>query len=142
MAHGFPSSATLVQKPVPSTSTSSSAAVESPPAAPAQVPSRALWLGNINPSVSVPELIEIFSQYGHVESARILSDKECAFVNFSNVESAVKAKNDFETRLGSMLAGTPVRVGFGKADVNVAMALTNEAGPNAQGPTRALCKWV
>lgn len=44
-------------------------------------------------------------------------------------------------RLGSKLAGTPVRVGFGKADVNLAMALTNEAGPNAQGPTRALCKF-
>lgn len=42
--------------------------------------------------------------------------------------------------MGSKLAGTPVRVGFGKADVNLAMALTNEAGPNAQGPTRALCK--
>jgi len=44
--------------------------------------------------------------------------------------------------MGSKLAGTPVRVGFGKADVNLAMALTNEAGPNAQGPTRALCKYM
>lgn len=82
----------------------------------------------------------MFSAYGQVESARILSDKECAFVNFSTVESAIAAKNDLESRLGSKLAGTPVRVGFGKADVNLAMALTNEAGPNAQGPTRALCK--
>lgn len=112
----------------------------SPPSAPAQIPSRALWLGNINASVSVPDLIRMFSDYGHVESARILSDKECAFVNFNDVESAMAAKNDLETRLGSMLAGTPVRVGYGKADVNLAMALTNEAGPNAQGPTRALCK--
>ncbi|KAI8390844.1 uncharacterized protein BYT42DRAFT_610120 [Radiomyces spectabilis] len=113
---------------------------ESPSSSPAQVPSRALWLGNVNPSVSVPDLIKLFSCYGHVESARILSDKECAFVNFLTVESAVAAKNDFETRLGSRLNGTVVRVGFGKADVNVAMALTNEAGPNAQGPTRAL--WI
>ncbi|KAI7878528.1 ARM repeat-containing protein [Lichtheimia hyalospora FSU 10163] len=112
----------------------------SPPSAPAQIPSRALWLGNINASVSVPDLIRMFSDYGHVESARILSDKECAFVNFNDVESAIAAKNDLETRLASMLAGTPVRVGYGKADVNLAMALTNEAGPNAQGPTRAL--WV
>ncbi|KAI9266431.1 hypothetical protein BDA99DRAFT_21551 [Phascolomyces articulosus] len=112
----------------------------SPPSAPAQIPSRALWLGNINPSVSVPDLVKFFSDYGHVESARILSDKECAFVNFAEVESAIDAKNDLEGRLGSMLAGTPIRVGYGKADVNIAMALTNEAGPNAQGPTRAL--WV
>ncbi|CAO0801007.1 unnamed protein product [Mucor circinelloides] len=113
---------------------------DSPTSAQAQIPSRALWLGNINPSISVPDLVQLFSTYGQVESARILSDKECAFVNFTTKESAVAAKNDLETRLGSKLGGTPVRVGFGKADVNLAMALTNEAGPNAQGPTRAL--WV
>ncbi|KAI8641061.1 hypothetical protein BD408DRAFT_368925 [Parasitella parasitica] len=113
---------------------------DSPTSAQAQIPSRALWLGNINPSISVPDLVQFFSAYGQVESARILSDKECAFVNFSTKESAVAAKNDLEVRLGSKLGGTPVRVGFGKADVNLAMALTNEAGPNAQGPTRAL--WV
>lgn len=114
---------------------------DSPTSAQAQIPSRALWLGNINPSISVPDLVQLFSTYGQVESARILSDKECAFVNFTTKESAVAAKNDLETRLGSKLGGTPVRVGFGKADVNLAMALTNEAGPNAQGPTRALCKF-
>ena len=122
----------------PTTSSSTQNLDES---APAQIPSRALWLGNINPSVSVPDLIKFFSDYGHVESARILSDKECAFVNFADVESAINSKNDLESHLGSMLAGTPVRVGYGKADVNIAMALTNEAGPNAQGPTRALCKF-
>ena len=97
-------------------------------------------MGNINPSISVPDLVQFFSAYGQVESARILSDKECAFVNFMTLESAVAAKEDLETRLGSKLGGTPVRIGFGKADINLAMALTNEAGPNAQGPTRALCK--
>lgn len=84
--------------------------------------------------------MQIFSCYGHVESARILSDKECAFVNFSHVDSAVAAKNDLETRLDSKLQGATVRVGYGKADVTQAMANTTEAGPNAQGPTRALCK--
>ncbi|KAI9480649.1 MAG: hypothetical protein EXX96DRAFT_563633 [Benjaminiella poitrasii] len=113
---------------------------DSPSSAQAQIPSRALWLGNVNPSINVPELMKIFSVYGQVESARILSDKECAFVNFTTVESAVAAKNDLETRLDSKLGGTPVRVGFGKADVNLAMALSSEAGPNAQGPTRAL--WI
>ncbi|KAG1056274.1 hypothetical protein G6F43_001823 [Rhizopus delemar] len=100
-----------------------------------QIPSRALWLGNINPSLGVPDLSQLFSVYGQVESVRILSDKECAFVNFSTVEAAMAAKDDLETRLGSKLAGTPVRVGFGKADLAV-----TEVGPNSQGPTRAL--WV
>lgn len=109
---------------------------------PAQTPSRALWLGNVNPSLSVPDLHKMFARYGHVESARILSDKECAFVNFENVESALAAKEDLVNRLGSKVAGSVVKVGFGKADVSVAMALTQEAGPNAQGPTRALCKCI
>ncbi|KAK4522021.1 uncharacterized protein ATC70_004560 [Mucor velutinosus] len=107
---------------------------------PAQTPSRALWLGNVNPSLSVPDLHKMFARYGHVESARILSDKECAFVNFENVESALAAKEDLVNRLESKVAGSVVKVGFGKADVSLAMALTQEAGPNAQGPTRAL--WV
>lgn len=98
-------------------------------------------MGNINPSISVPDLSHFFAAYGHVESSRILSDKECAFVNFATIESAIAAKNDLETRLGSKLGGTPVRVGYGKADVNLAMALSTDAGPNAQGPTRALCKY-
>ncbi|KAI8328699.1 hypothetical protein EDC96DRAFT_530238 [Choanephora cucurbitarum] len=105
-----------------------------------QTPSRALWLGNINSSVSVPDLHQIFSSYGRVESARILSDKECAFVNFETVESALAAKEDLVNRLGSKVKGSAVKVGFGKADVSVAMALSSEAGPNAQGPTRSL--WV
>ena len=100
-----------------------------------------MWLGNITPSLSVPDLVQLFACYGTVESARILSDKECAFVNFTSVESAVAAKNDLETRLGSKLQGATVRVGYGKADVSQAMANTTEAGPNAQGPTRALCKF-
>ncbi|KAI9485173.1 MAG: hypothetical protein EXX96DRAFT_475904 [Benjaminiella poitrasii] len=105
-----------------------------------QIPSRALWLGNVSPSLSVPDLHKMFSRYGHVESARILSDKECAFVNFETVESAIAAKEDLVKRLGSKVGGTVVKVGFGKADVSLAMALTQDAGPNAQGPTRSL--WV
>ncbi|KAF7722605.1 hypothetical protein EC973_002918 [Apophysomyces ossiformis] len=107
---------------------------------PSQICSRALWLGNINPALSVSDLIQLFSCYGQVESARILSDKECAFVNFVTVDSAIAAKHDIESRLGNQVAGTTVRVGFGKADVNLAITLSNEAGPNAQGPTRAL--WI
>ncbi|KAG2218313.1 hypothetical protein INT45_003656 [Circinella minor] len=122
------------------TPASSSSIPSSPSSEEAQIPSRALWLGNITPSLSVPDLVQLFACYGTVESARILSDKECAFVNFTSVESAMAAKNDLETRLCSKLQGATVRVGYGKADVSQAMANTTEAGPNAQGPTRAL--WV
>lgn len=107
---------------------------------PAQIPSRALWLGNITPSLSIPDLYKMFSRYGKVESARILSDKECAFVNFETVESALAARDDLVNRLGCKVGGSVVKVGFGKADVDLAMAMTQDAGPNAQGPTRSICK--
>lgn len=100
-----------------------------------QTPSRALWLGNISPSIKVSDLTQIFSSYGHIESARILSDKDCAFINFESIQSALAAKRDLENK-GCRLAGSIIRVGFGKTNVN----LTNEASPNVQGPTRAL--WV
>lgn len=109
---------------------------------PAQAPSRALWLGNITPSLSVPELHKVFARYGKVESARILSDKECAFVNFETVESALAAKEDLVNRLGCKVGGSVVKVGFGKADVGLAMALSQDGGPNAQGPTRSICKYT
>jgi hypothetical protein len=90
--------------------------------------------------LSVPDLHKLFNRYGRVESARILSDKECAFINFESVESALAAKEDLVSRLGSKVAGAAVKVGFGKANVDVAMALTVDQGPNAHGPTRSLCK--
>ncbi|KAI8969164.1 hypothetical protein BDF20DRAFT_916543 [Mycotypha africana] len=124
------------QSSTDTTAASSSSVISSS----AQIPSRALWLGNINPSLSVPDLHKMFSRYGRVESARILSDKECAFVNFDSIDSAVAAREDLVNRLGCKVGGTVVKVGFGKADVDLAMALTQDAGPNAQGPTRSL--WV
>lgn len=126
----------------PFTSSSTSSLVNDDLEPPAQVPSRALWLGNITPSLSIPDLYKIFSRYGKVESARILSDKECAFVNFNTVESALAARDDLVNRLGCKVGGSVVKVGFGKADVDLAMALTQDAGPNAQGPTRSICKYT
>ncbi|CEJ02622.1 hypothetical protein RMCBS344292_16622 [Rhizopus microsporus] len=114
--------------------------LSSPSLSAQQTPSRALWLGNISPSVKVSDLYQQFSSYGHIESARILSDKDCAFVNFESIESALAAKEDLEGRWGSKVKGSVVKVGFGKADVNLAVALANESSPNVQGPTRAL--WV
>ncbi len=40
---------------------------------------RALWIGSIPASTSQAQLLAIFSQYGPVESVRILTQKNCAF---------------------------------------------------------------
>ncbi|KAE8146317.1 armadillo-type protein [Aspergillus avenaceus] len=76
-------------------------------------PTRALWIGSIPVSTTITSLAAIFSRYGKIESTRVLTHKNCGFVNFERVESAVQAR--------SMLNGTeifpgagPVRIGYAK----------------------------
>lgn len=57
-----------------------------------EAPSRILWVGNIGPDVSDEEIRQEFSNFGKIESFRILHHRFCAFVNFEEEESAVKAK--------------------------------------------------
>src|SRR5690606_8154196 len=45
-------------------------------------PTRSLWLGNIPASTTISSLVAIFQAYGPVESARVLTHKNCGFVNF------------------------------------------------------------
>ncbi|KIM32361.1 hypothetical protein M408DRAFT_326956 [Serendipita vermifera MAFF 305830] len=84
-----------------------------------QTPSRSLWIGNLDTSVTKETLLTIFSPYGAIESLRLLPEKECGFVNFLDINDAVRAKDDVLNRLGGNIGlqnGQPVRIGFGKAD--------------------------
>jgi hypothetical protein len=107
----------------------------SPSSSQTQQPTRSLWLGNIDASLTVNDLTRLFGIYGPIESARILLDKECAFVNY------VAAKDDLVTKLGCRIAGHTVKVGFGKPEA-IAQMGCNDLGSNSQGPTRALCKRI
>lgn len=107
----------------------------------AQTPTRSLWFGNVDPALTVPELIQIFSPYGPIESARVLPDKECAFVNFVDLDDALRAKDDFGSNLASSLGGSFVKVGFGKPEVATAASSNSDMNNTVQGPTRALCKY-
>lgn len=76
--------------------------------------SRSLWIGSIPNSTTVSTLDTIFQAYGPIESTRVLTHKNCGFVNFENVQDAVRAKqllNGTEIFPG----GPPVRIGFAKA---------------------------
>ncbi|KAF2219038.1 hypothetical protein BDZ85DRAFT_244004 [Elsinoe ampelina] len=77
-------------------------------------PTRALWLGNIPPSTTVSSLNVIFSQFGPIESSRVLTHKSCGFVNFENVDSAVQAKAQLHNKEIFPGAGA-VRIGYAKA---------------------------
>ncbi|KAI9801097.1 MAG: hypothetical protein M1833_002965 [Piccolia ochrophora] len=76
-------------------------------------PTRALWLGSIPSSTTVTSLNAIFNTYGKIESARVLTHKNCGFVNFEHVESAMQAKSLLNGKEIFPGAG-PVRIGYAK----------------------------
>ena len=87
-----------------------------------QVPSRSLWIGNLDPSVTAQDLMHAFAPYGAIESLRLLAEKECGFVNFMEMDDAKRARDDVLTRLNGMIPTVrgkqahPVRIGFGRID--------------------------
>lgn len=76
-------------------------------------PTRALWLGNIPSSTTVSSLNVIFNTFGPIESTRVLTHKNCGFVNFENLDSAVQAKSQLNGKEIFPGAG-PVRIGYAK----------------------------
>jgi hypothetical protein len=98
-----------------------------------QAATRSLWVGNIDASVTIDLLTQVFSNFGAIESVRLLVEKECGFVNFFQTEDAVRAKEEVLGRLGGRIGQCIVRIGFGKADAAVTET-------NVLQPTRALCK--
>ncbi|KAI8821491.1 uncharacterized protein EV422DRAFT_567225 [Fimicolochytrium jonesii] len=94
-----------------------------------QVPTRSLWIGNIDPTLSPSDLLTLFSPFGPIESLRILPDKECAFVNYVRMEDAVAARDEMQ---GGRVGNCVVRIGYGKAE-----AINDTQGMQ---PTKSL--WV
>ncbi|RAL05112.1 putative RNA binding protein Jsn1 [Aspergillus ibericus CBS 121593] len=76
-------------------------------------PTRALWIGSIPVSTTVTSLEAIFSLYGKIESTRVLTHKNCGFVNFERIESAIQAKSLLNGKEIFPGAG-PVRIGYAK----------------------------
>ena len=76
-------------------------------------PTRALWIGSIPVSTTVTSLEAIFGMYGKIESTRVLTHKNCGFVNFDRIESAVQAKSLLNGKEIFPGAG-PVRIGYAK----------------------------
>jgi protein JSN1 len=45
-------------------------------------PTRALWIGSIPSSTTPATILSVFSPYGPIESARVLTHKNCGFSEF------------------------------------------------------------
>ncbi|KAH8555390.1 armadillo-type protein [Umbelopsis sp. PMI_123] len=74
-------------------------------------PTRALWFGNMSITLTTNDLYDVFKQFGEIESARVLTQKNCAFVNFKYLESAIRAKEHVQS---TNLLGPNTRIGFAK----------------------------
>ena len=70
-----------------------------------------LWIGNVGPTVTEEDLRNLFGHYGVITNIRMLLPKNCAFVNFDNVDTAVKVKNEMQ---GYYFAGQNLKINFGK----------------------------
>ncbi|KAK6079290.1 hypothetical protein SCUP234_05843 [Seiridium cupressi] len=76
-------------------------------------PTSALWLGSIPTSTTTSTLTEMFKQYGPIASVRVLTHKNCGFVNFERVDSALSAKSAMNGKEIFPGAG-PIRINFAK----------------------------
>lgn len=80
-------------------------------------PTRALWLGSIPSTTTPATLLALFGPFGPIESARVLTHKNCGFVNYERLDDAVRARKSLNGRelLGPEIGA--VRVGFAKVPV-------------------------
>jgi protein JSN1 len=61
-------------------------------------PTRALWIGSIPASTTPSDLLNVFSPFGPIESARVLTHKNCGFVNMERLDDAVRARKALNGR--------------------------------------------
>eukprot|EP01133_Synstelium_polycarpum_P010902 gene10902-12707_t len=72
-------------------------------------PSRNLWIGNLDASVSEEQLRQVFEEHGPVDHVKILFGRRCAFVNFDTTESASQARQMLQ---GKNMNGFTITINF------------------------------
>ncbi|KAH9360951.1 hypothetical protein HPB48_007032 [Haemaphysalis longicornis] len=71
--------------------------------------SRSIWVGSIQPEVTNRQLMSLFGQFGDIHSIRILHDRCCAFINYTEESSAAKAMQEMQ---GHSLCGAYLVIRF------------------------------
>lgn len=74
-------------------------------------PSNNLWVGNLASDVTDSDLMELFAQYGALDSVTTYSSRSYAFVFFKLVEDAKAAKDALQ---GAELRGNRVKIEFAR----------------------------
>lgn len=93
-------------------------------------PCRNLWLGNIGSDVSEEQIRMAFSRFGQIERVKLISAKNCAFVNFVTTESAMQAKKEMT---GVMLGDKPLKINYGR-DTSLLEKYANVEPPPTEFP--------
>ncbi|KAK3554412.1 hypothetical protein QTP70_023054 [Hemibagrus guttatus] len=68
-----------------------------------------VWVGDLVPALTELRLNELFSNFGPVHSARLLSTRRCAFINYTNKEHSERAIKEMH---GFRIAGTCLAVRY------------------------------
>lgn len=94
--------------------------------------SRNIYIGNIDledPRFSRDALRKKFEEFGEIEQINHLREKNCVFVNFTNISNAILAIDKFKGEEGSGFEG--VKVNFGKDRCgNIPRQFTHNNGGN------------
>jgi hypothetical protein len=89
-----------------------------------ETPSNNLWVGNLASDVADSDLMDLFAQYGALDSVTSYSSRSYAFIFFKRIEDAKAAK---EALQGAELRGHPVKIEFARpvcSDLCVSLGLS------------------
>lgn len=100
-----------------------------------QTPSRTLWIGNLDSSISPASLLSVFSPFGPVDSLQLKPDQQCAFLTFVKLEDAMIAKDDMQ---GVRIGANCISLGYWKIESSPTAGWFDGAG--LRQPSKSL--WI
>lgn len=89
-------------------------------------------VGNIPANINPAILRTIFQAFGAIESVRVLSHKNCGFINFDHQEDAVRARKTLQNKEILGVGTGAVRIGFAKVPPNNPDEAEEIPGPSGQ----------
>lgn len=76
-----------------------------------EMPSNSLWVGNLSTDVTDADLMNLFAQFGALDSVTSYSSRSYAFIFFKHMEDAQAAK---EALQGFFLRGNSIKIEFAR----------------------------
>ncbi|KAL6291303.1 hypothetical protein ACE6H2_008813 [Prunus campanulata] len=84
-----------------------------------ETPSNNLWVGNLASDITDSELMDLFAQYGALDSVTTYSSRSYSFVFFKRVEDSESAKESLQ---GALLRGNAIKIEFAQPELKVSIS--------------------